>query len=72
MASLTIVIPTCNRPKELLRLLTIIDSEIDALQATDKRVNVIVRDNSDNIETKTAIETSSLVNKQWLDYKKND
>jgi glycosyltransferase involved in cell wall biosynthesis len=70
MKSLTILIPTCNRPKELLRLLDLINSQIDQLQA-DGRVDVLVRDNSENIETKSAIEASEFAGKPWLNYKKN-
>lgn len=70
MKSLTIIIPTYNRPRELLRLLGIINSEIEQLQNVDY-LDVIVRDNSENTETKNLVEQSEFAGKPWLDYRKN-
>jgi glycosyltransferase involved in cell wall biosynthesis len=72
MRSLSIVIPTYNRPKQLLRLLKIISAEIEGLHQHKSVVNVLIRDNSDGVETKTAIATSAFAGKSWLDYKKNE
>lgn len=70
MRSLTIIIPTFNRPKELIRLLGIINSEIEQLKNIEN-LNVIVRDNSENIETQNAVGQSEYAGKPWFDYKKN-
>ncbi len=70
MKSLTIIIPTYNRPRELIRLLSIINSEIEQLKNVEY-VNVIVRDNSQNTETQNAVEQSEFAGKPWLDYIKN-
>ncbi len=70
MKSLTIIIPTYNRPKELIRLLGIINSEIEQLKNVDY-LDVIVRDNSESTETKNIVEQSEFAGKAWLNYRKN-
>ena len=70
MKRLTIIIPTYNRPRELIRLLGIINAEIEQLKNVDL-LNVLVRDNSENTETKNVVEQSEFAAKLWLDYRKN-
>ena len=71
MNSLTIAIPTYHRTRELLRLLSLIKSQLNRLQPVGL-VDVLVRDNSDNDETKNEIAHSEFAVESWLDYSKNE
>ncbi len=71
MKSLTIAIPTYHRTQELLRLLALVRSQVELLPA-EASVNVLVRDNSNDNATQSAIENSEIGRCAWLDYKRNE
>ena len=66
---LTICIPTYNQPAQLFRLLDIISSEINQFMLEGK-VEVKIRDNSENNSTYELFMASKYIDKSWIDYKK--
>ena len=71
MKKLTLAIPTFNRPSELIRLLTIIEKELENSNLSDI-VEVLVFDNSENDIAKDKLASSRFALKPWLTYEKNE
>jgi hypothetical protein len=54
-----------------MRLLTVINEEIEQLKNIDN-LDILVRDNSEDIETKSIVEQSEFAAKPWFNYRKNE